>query len=157
MNKKIYKSSTDKALFGVCGGIAEYFEVDPVIIRLLMALFGLTGAGVVFYIFAAAVMREKPDIYYDRRAAGASYGAGGAETYDGGFPGGEAAGSRPSRTERPRAGGKGAGVVIIGLVLIMIGLFYLLNLFVPIFRWIDMRAVFAALLVLAGIYFVAKR
>ena len=34
MEKKLYKSSTDKKILGVCGGIAEYFEVDSTIIRI---------------------------------------------------------------------------------------------------------------------------
>jgi phage shock protein C len=46
--KKLYKSSTNKKLCGVCGGLAEYFAVDPTIIRLLW-VFGtlFVGAGVI--------------------------------------------------------------------------------------------------------------
>lgn len=36
--KRLYKSSTDKQIMGVCGGIAEYFNVDPTIVRVLVAL-----------------------------------------------------------------------------------------------------------------------
>ncbi|TAK89666.1 PspC domain-containing protein [Patescibacteria group bacterium] len=53
--------SKDKKLSGVCGGIAEYFEFDPTIVRLGMAFFILvTGVfpGLIFYVVAAIVMPE---------------------------------------------------------------------------------------------------
>lgn len=59
-SKKLYKSSSDKKLAGVCGGIAEYFDVDSTIIRLAWVLFTLAGgAGLLAYIIAAIVMPEK--------------------------------------------------------------------------------------------------
>lgn len=36
MKKRLYKSSTDKKVCGVCGGIANYFDVDPTVIRLIL-------------------------------------------------------------------------------------------------------------------------
>lgn len=57
MPKKIYKSSTNKMIDGVCGGIGEYFNVDPTIIRLLWVAFALFGgAGLIAYIAAAIIM-----------------------------------------------------------------------------------------------------
>ncbi len=59
-SKKLYKSSSDKKLAGVCGGIAEYFDVDSTIIRLAWVVFTLAGgAGLLAYIIAAIVMPEK--------------------------------------------------------------------------------------------------
>jgi len=56
---KLYKSSDDKMICGVCGGVAEYIGVDPTIVRLLWVLFSLSGgAGVLLYIIAALVMPE---------------------------------------------------------------------------------------------------
>lgn len=60
MNKKLYLSKNDKKLAGVCGGIGEFFEVDPTLIRLAWALFALTGAGVVAYAIAAVVIPDRP-------------------------------------------------------------------------------------------------
>ena len=60
MEKKLYRSSTDKVIGGVCGGIAEYFEVDATIIRLLLValvLFG--GSGLLLYIIAWIIMPER--------------------------------------------------------------------------------------------------
>ena len=39
MKKRLYKSSTDKKVCGVCGGIANYFDVDPTVIRLIWVIF----------------------------------------------------------------------------------------------------------------------
>ncbi|MBO5928858.1 MAG: PspC domain-containing protein [Clostridia bacterium] len=62
MDKRLYKSSTDKKLDGVCGGIAEYFNVDSTIIRLAWVLFSaLGGSGILAYIIAAIVMPRKPE------------------------------------------------------------------------------------------------
>lgn len=43
MEKKLYKSNQNKMLDGVCGGIAEYFGIDPTVVRLIWALFSLMG------------------------------------------------------------------------------------------------------------------
>ena len=59
--KKLYKSSTDKKIAGVCGGIAEYFNVDSTLIRLAWVLFSLLGgSGLLAYIIAALIMPEQP-------------------------------------------------------------------------------------------------
>ena len=60
--KRLYKSSTDKAIFGVCGGFAEYFGIDSLIVRLVLVLFTLAfGAGLFFYIVAALLMPKRPE------------------------------------------------------------------------------------------------
>ncbi len=62
MQKKLYKSSTDKKIDGVCAGIAEYAGMDPTVIRLLWILGTVfVGAGILAYIVAAIVMPRKPD------------------------------------------------------------------------------------------------
>lgn len=62
MKKRIYKSKTDEKICGVCGGIAEFFDVDSTLIRLAWVLFtALGGSGVIAYIVAALVMPEKKD------------------------------------------------------------------------------------------------
>jgi pspC domain protein len=55
--KKLYKSQTDKKLCGVCGGIAEFFNIDSTIVRLALILFvACYGSGIIAYIIAALVM-----------------------------------------------------------------------------------------------------
>lgn len=60
MNKKLYRSRINKMLFGVCGGIGEYFNIDATLIRLLFVLFGCTGGGVLAYFAAAIIIPESP-------------------------------------------------------------------------------------------------
>ena len=60
-NKKLYKSSTDKKLDGVCAGIANYFGIDPTLIRIgwvLMSLVWFTG--VIAYSVCAIVIPREP-------------------------------------------------------------------------------------------------
>ena len=56
--KKLRKSNK-KMLFGVCGGLAEYFKIDPTIVRICVCLVALfKGVGVILYLIAALVMPE---------------------------------------------------------------------------------------------------
>lgn len=58
--KRLYKSSTNRVLSGVCGGIGEYFNIDPTIIRLIFVLFIFgVGSGLLAYIVAAIIMPEQ--------------------------------------------------------------------------------------------------
>ena len=59
--KKLYRSNTDKKLAGVCGGIAEYFNIDATLVRLGWVVFSLLGgSGLLAYIIAALIMPERP-------------------------------------------------------------------------------------------------
>ena len=61
MEKKLYKSNQNKMLDGVCGGIAEYFGIDPTVVRLIWALFSLmVGCGILAYIIAAVIIPRNP-------------------------------------------------------------------------------------------------
>ncbi len=61
MEKKLYKSNQNKMLDGVCGGIAEYFGIDPTVVRLIWALFSLMGGcGILAYIIAAIISPRNP-------------------------------------------------------------------------------------------------
>ena len=62
MNKRLYRVEEGKMLCGVCGGIAEYFNVDPTLIRLGFVLFCLAGgSGLLAYIIASIVIPVDPD------------------------------------------------------------------------------------------------
>jgi len=63
MKKKLYLSDSDKKIAGVCGGIAEYFEIDSTLVRLVWALvtiFSLFFTGIIAYIIAALVIPHRP-------------------------------------------------------------------------------------------------
>ena len=58
--KRLYRSRESRMLCGVCGGIAEYFNIDPTLIRLLFVLFGLSGSGILAYIIVAIIIPDSP-------------------------------------------------------------------------------------------------
>ena len=59
MNKKLYKSNTNRMLAGVCGGIAEYFNLDPTVVRLAWVAFcALGGSRILAYILAAIIIPD---------------------------------------------------------------------------------------------------
>ena len=61
MEKKLYKSETNKMLAGVCGGIAGYFNIDPTLVRLGWVVFcALGGSGLLAYIIMAIIMPSRP-------------------------------------------------------------------------------------------------
>ena len=60
MKKKLYRSRTDKKIAGICGGIAEYFDVDSTLVRLAWVLFCLLGgSGVLAYIIALFIVPRR--------------------------------------------------------------------------------------------------
>lgn len=61
-SKKLQRSSSERVLFGVAGGLAEYLKIDPVLVRLFFVLFALsTGWGLVVYLALAFLMpQDKP-------------------------------------------------------------------------------------------------
>lgn len=58
--KRLLKSSTNRMICGVCGGIGEYFKIDPTLIRVLWAIltFCGIGSGILIYIIAAVIIPE---------------------------------------------------------------------------------------------------
>lgn len=60
--KKLYRSRADRRVAGVCGGLAEYFEIDPLLVRILFVIATLAGGpGLLVYIVLALLMPEAPD------------------------------------------------------------------------------------------------
>ena len=59
--KRFYRSRTEKVFAGVCGGLAEYFDTDPILVRLLfLALIIVAGGGFLAYIILWIITPEKP-------------------------------------------------------------------------------------------------
>lgn len=64
MERRLYRTRENRVFSGVCGGIGAYFDIDPVIIRLLWVIFSLFGfliIGIIIYIIAAIIIPEEPE------------------------------------------------------------------------------------------------
>ena len=59
--KRLYRSVTNRKICGVCGGLGEYFGVDPTVVRLIWVLIACSGTGLIAYIIAAVIMPLNPD------------------------------------------------------------------------------------------------
>ena len=62
MNNKLYRSTDQKMLAGVCGGLAEYFNIDVTLVRLIWAIVSIPsfGVGLLIYIIAAIIVPQRP-------------------------------------------------------------------------------------------------
>jgi len=119
--KRLYKSRKNKVIDGVCGGIAEYFEVDPVLIRIIFVMvFFFGGSGLLAYIVGMIIIpkrpygEEEPYLQQDKGAA--------MENKD----------VVPAQTHKEPAVSKGS--LIVGIILVFLGAMFLMkNL--PFFHW----------------------
>ena len=167
MEKRLYKSSTDKMISGVCGGIAEYLDVDPVLIRVVAVIsifFG--GAGIIAYIVAAIIMPTREEAFrknssepvYDRKYSQESATVNKEESstenpsettqsqkkWD---DGNEGKSERSQKTNRDFR-------ILFGLCLIGLGTFFVLRQFI---YWLNFSFVIALVFIIMGLYLILKR
>lgn len=65
VEKKLYRSEKNRMIAGVCGGIAEYLDMDPVVIRLLWVVVTFfVGSGLILYILAFIIIPDEKDVVY---------------------------------------------------------------------------------------------
>ncbi|MCR4441057.1 MAG: PspC domain-containing protein [Peptococcaceae bacterium] len=130
MPENLYKSRTNKVIAGVCGGLAEYFKVDATLIRLAWALAIFAGgSGLILYILAVIIMPEAPANKTGAEGAPAeptdAEGAGRETT--------GAAGAEPPAGSGGKAEGDARKRQVFGLILIGLGLYFILNRYIPFF------------------------
>ena len=144
--KRYFRSKTDRVFAGVCGGLAEYFAIDPLLIRLLFVVLAFAGGGgVLIYIILWIVAQEKPGSYNKAEDPSTTESQQPPSKepqriYENQQP------SQPSlpesRHHRPHRG------LIGGLVLITLGVLFLVDEFIPSVNFGDLWPV---LLVVIGI------
>lgn len=61
MNRKLFRSNSNKMLCGVCGGIGEYLNIDPTLVRLIWAILACSGTGILVYFIAAIIIPQEPE------------------------------------------------------------------------------------------------
>ena len=65
MEKRLYRIEEGKKLAGVCGGVAEYLNMDATVVRIIWALLSFFGPGILAYIICALIIPEKPSNIID--------------------------------------------------------------------------------------------
>jgi len=136
MRERLYRSRTDRMIFGVAGGMADWFDLDPSLVRLVWALLILAGGvGLLLYIIAAIVIPEEPIGYLagsppagpGASAAGASAPAVGAAG-TGADPNADWYARRQARrAARAQRMGGGGGAIVFGVILIALGGWFLID------------------------------
>lgn len=121
MVKKLYRSNIDKKIAGVCGGLAEYFEIDSTLIRILfLALLIFGGGGFLIYVIMWIVIPEKP--YYLNNSQSDLNSE--KKTPD--LNDNQNNPNYPIETEVPKSNGKNT---VIGIIVIVIGVLLLFDNF----------------------------
>lgn len=140
MYKKLYRSNTDKMIGGVSGGIAEYFEIDPTIVRILFVLavfFG--GGGLIAYIILWIIVPEKPYVFpgmqqpHQENQNNSTQSSQSTENKE------QSSGSSndPFNYAAFQQKQKSNTGSVAGIVLVVIGALFLLNNFIPRFNFGD--------------------
>lgn len=135
MTKQLYRSKNNRVISGVCGGIAEYLELDPTLIRLLWVLITLPGGiGFIAYLVSIIIIPENPHHF------GIS-SHGGEQTSL--FHGENHSPEEISHKNR----------ILAGVMLIVLGVVFFSKQF---FHWIDIGRLWPLLLIGGGIYIIYK-
>lgn len=148
MANKLYRSASDSMLGGVCGGLGEYFDADPNLIRLIFVIFAaITGFGILVYLALWLILPEEGE--GAKRPLADRVRDGTDEIADRAKKLGEEVRIRSTtRPSHPKAS------FVIGLILVVLGVVYLLrNLGIPWLSWIAFGTLWPALLILVGAAF----
>jgi len=162
MKKRLYRSRSDRMLGGVCGGLAEYFDIDPTIVRLVAVLtVFLNGLGLVAYVVMAIVVpvegskRAAPtDIIKDNveemKETATKLGRGIRSTFV------DQEEKEPEEEEKRTAAEKAGhrGRNIVGIVLIIVGILFLFGSF-GLFDWLRWGVIWPLILVAIGAIIIA--
>ena len=172
MNRRLYRCRHDKRIAGVASGLAEYFEIDPSLVRILWVIsFFFGGLGLFLYIVMALVVPLEPEYGYVAAAPGTVPASGAAaveadpNAAAGTAPGGVPAGPTPALVgwhsvpagHRHTTRGTGQATTIFGIILILFGALAVLDTLLPAwadngrFLWPAFIVGLGALLVLAGV------
>ena len=143
--KRLYRSRRDQILGGVAAGMADYFRVDPTLMRLLWILIGLTGGGILAYIIAWVIIPEEP--------AGATPPYAGTAAPNADQP--AAASSPTGRPQRPSFEQRleDDPERVLGWILVVVGGFFLLRNVAP---WLSGHYLWPLIIVAIGVIIIIR-
>ncbi|MBD3298102.1 MAG: PspC domain-containing protein [candidate division Zixibacteria bacterium] len=142
MKKRIYRSETDKVIGGVCGGLGDYFGIDPTWIRILFVLsIFASGVGLIAYIIGWIVIPS-------RREVVETVSTGADET---GSPASTEQSTDTSKKEE-KSSRQGAGF-LPGIILVILGMIFLFD---RVFYWFDFDYVWPMVLIGIGVILIYR-
>ncbi|MCI0531283.1 MAG: PspC domain-containing protein [candidate division Zixibacteria bacterium] len=136
MDNRLYRSRKNAMIAGVCGGLAEYFDIDPVVVRIIFVLLVFAGgSGLIAYLIAWIIMPQAPAENVPPMAEGVTGAAPSPET------GGVDPDKRQQRTQ------------IAGMILITVGALFLFN---SLFDWFKFWKLWPVILIIFGLLILLK-
>ena len=137
MNRRLYRCRHDQRIAGVASGVAEYFDADPTIVRILWVLsIFLGGMGLLLYIAMAIIVPLEPEQGF--LGVGSQADAPTSTTEPDGEAGAAATPSwqpAPSTHRHANRGGNGRGTMFVGMALVLFGALALVDTYLP--GWAD--------------------
>lgn len=136
MTKKLYRSRTNSMIAGVCGGLAEYFDIDASLVRVGAVLFTLAwGSGLLAYVILWLIVAQKPLESSVMESEGGQKEAVKAD--------------ESNELERDK------GVLFVGIILTVLGVLLLMNNYLS-FAWLSFRRLWPLLIIFVGLMIIMK-
>lgn len=127
MERQLYRPKRNRVIAGVCSGFAEYFAIDPTIIRIVTIIIALSGAGIFAYIIAAIIMPDESRIYQ-----GNDWNSNTSTSTDDFVREHE---KTKEDWEQPVKYSSQKNKVVMGGILVILGFVFLIKQFIPGFDW----------------------
>jgi len=149
MKNKLYRSKNDFVIGGVCGGIAEYFDIDTTLVRLLAVLvFFFGGSGIIAYIIGWIIIPQNPNGNTEENSKNKGEIEGkikkGADKAD------KKAEENLSE-ERSKGNSEKNRNIILGIILIIVGLVFMGTTFFPWITWIAWGTFWPVVIIVVGL------
>ena len=150
MNRRLYRSDSERVLGGVAGGVADYLDADPSTVRVIWAVLALITGGVFFilYIVMWIVVPLGLELPLGPESPQPADGAGASGGEPGAKPGAAAPAAWNAQPSRRRARHSGGGSWIVGVILIGTGLYFLAREYFP---WLNPARLWPLGLVVLGV------
>lgn len=135
MTRRLYRSRRNAVIGGVCGGLGEYFDVDPVLVRIIWLIALFSGVGLIVYFLCWLLIPQRPlgDNIQEK------------SQYQDGYYNEDYYRNETGRQEKTK--------VLLGTGLIILGSFFLMQRFMP---WFDFDLIWPVLLIFCGFYLIYR-
>jgi len=145
MGKQLYRSKDKKVISGVCGGVAEYFDIDPAIVRIIWVAIGLTffGTGIIAYIIAVIIMPEGKAEPFNSDFQKSGNNEESKDSFSG----------NAGEWKQTEKFDSGRSKNIIGLILIIAGVLFFAR---QVFHWFDLRFILPVIFIGIGAFIIFK-